>query len=60
MVDEGLCLDGPYEEDVEPVLGFSVDEIRNMSMEQYAQAREELLRGASQLRYNNPGVFISK
>ena len=43
MVDDGLCMDGPYEEDVEPALGLSVDELHNMTLEEYTKARESLL-----------------
>lgn len=49
MSDEGLCLDGPFEEDVEPVLGLSVEEIRNMTMDDYIRAREDLIRGMSMI-----------
>lgn len=49
MVDDGLCLDGPFEEDVEPVLGLSVEEIRNMTMDDYIRAREDLIRGMSMI-----------
>ena len=49
MSDEGLCLDGPFEEDVEPLLGLSVEEIRNMTMDDYIRAREDLIRGMSMI-----------
>ena len=49
MSDEGLCLDGPFEDDVEPMLGLSVEEIRNMTMDDYIRAREDLIRGMSMI-----------
>ena len=49
MSDEGLCLDGPFEDDVEPALGLSVEEIRNMTMDDYIRAREDLIRGMSMI-----------
>jgi hypothetical protein len=43
--DEGLCLDGPFEDDIEPALGLSVKELKALSPEEYGHVRESLLNG---------------
>lgn len=67
MVDEGMCMDGPFEEDVDPVLGYSVAELKNLSLDEYILLREQLLNGIHSIdsarkvtAFSNPGVYVSE